>query len=208
MGLLEGLGIEGEFAVDCEISALQVEVGGIALGAEEDGAVEGTGKKEMGGGACAGSGELDLKRVESAATSFERRVQRGFAGGRDSKRLEAWETGLIHFGGDDVAVRRKTGRRRLELNDGVFAKLLKAHECLGDEWCRLPADEDGGGWRELRSTIGLPRGINGSFDSPFLQALPAGIDSVGVAVESSGGHAVRGLRFAVQEHDRFLPGPR
>ena len=142
---MEVLGVECELAVHREADSPQREFRRIPSGPEQRSAVETPWKEEMGGGAGARSGELDLKRGYSAATGFERRAQGGFSRCRNRERLETGAARLLEFYRDDVSLLRKPRRLRLELHDRPFAEFLEPRKRLGHRGGRFPAHEESRG---------------------------------------------------------------
>ncbi len=205
--LEEEVGVEGELASHREADSLHGEFRRIEPGPEQRSAVQGSRKKEMDGGARACSGKLDFERGNGAVTGLKRRAQGGASSGRDREGLETNEAGLLEFYGDDVAIRRKPRRRRLECGESAFAELLKPRKCLGHGSGRLPAHEEGSGGRKPRGRIGLARRINRRFDSPLLQAVSVCIDGVWVAVVGARGNAEARLILPLEEHHNFHLGP-
>src|SRR5580700_133791 len=154
-------------------------------------------------GARASSGKLDFKRGNDATAGLERRTQVWASRRCDREGLEPHEAGLLEFHRDNVAIRRKSRRRRLKRGKRAFAEFLKPPKRLVHRGGRFPAHEEGGGGRKARRRVRLPGRINGRFDSPFLQAVPVCIDGIGVAVTRARGNAVARLILSPEEHHNF-----
>src|SRR6516162_11158701 len=149
-------GVESKLDVHGKTGSLQGEFRRLRPGAEQRGAVQGSGEKEMNGRTRARSGKLDFKRGHAATVGLERRVQGWTSRRCDREGLEANEAGLFELHRDHVAILRKPRRLRLKRGERTFTEFLKPRKRLVHRNGRFPANQKGGGGRKPRGSIRLP----------------------------------------------------